>query len=262
MHITCPINIYSRSAARICAGGVKVPLGKVKVKSAIELFLKQRQLKSGVEIDLNSELETGKGMSSSSADIVAALDAAANLFSSDISKKEMAVIALSVEPTDGIFLDGIAVFDHHRGLVAKTIGTVPQLGVVFLDFGGFVNTVDFASQRIQYDHEELRRLKHAFALVENGIIKRDYWMLGAGATISARVNQRFLFKPQLEAVILAVAGAYGVNVAHSGTVIGVLVELTCLDEYRQRLKALFPQAKIATAHIVDGGVRNNVCAYS
>lgn len=54
-------------------------------------------------------------------------------------------------------------------------------------------------------------------------------MLGAVATASARVSQRFLPKPHLETLIDLVAGeaGYGVCVSHSGTVVAALPPAEC-----------------------------------
>ena len=61
--------------------------------------------------------------------------------------------------------------------------------------------------------------------MREGLRRRDPGRLGEGATMSALANQRILPKPNLEAIIdYALArGAYGVNVAHSGTVAGILL---------------------------------------
>jgi len=263
IQITCPINIYSRSTAKLSAGGVKVPPGKDKVKAAIELFLERRQITIGVEIGLSSGLSTGTGMSGSSADIFASLQAVARLLSLELSIKEAAALALSIEPTDGVLLKGIAQFDYYGGRVAKTIGTAPRLGVVLLDFGGSIDTVSFASHKIEYTAADLKELEKAFFLVKSGIVQDDYRMLGAGTILSARVNQGYLFKPQLEKVISAAAAlkAYGVNVAHSGTLISVLVDNEQLEYFRARFTLLFPAANVSGAHIIGGGIINNVCDY-
>ena len=65
----------------------------------------------------------------------------------------------------------------------------------------------------------------ALELVKAGINKADPALIGRGATLSALTNQGLLHKPCLEELIdYALShGAYGVNVAHSGTVAGVLV---------------------------------------
>ncbi|MGH3854275.1 MAG: GHMP kinase, partial [Pseudonocardiaceae bacterium] len=54
----------------------------------------------------------------------------------------------------------------------------------------------------------------------------DVPLLARVATVSARINQRFLFKPGMD-FLLAVCreeGGCGVQVAHSGTVAGVIFD--------------------------------------
>ena len=51
-------------------------------------------------------------------------------------------------------------------------------------------------------------------------------LLGEGATISAIASQRLLPKPGFDALLELVesAGLYGLNVAHSGSVVGLLLD--------------------------------------
>ena len=64
----------------------------------------------------------------------------------------------------------------------------------------------------------------AVRLIEDGIRCSDPVRIGKGATRSALANQQVLFKPRLEEVLelSEQVGAVVVNVAHSGTVIGML----------------------------------------
>ena len=66
--------------------------------------------------------------------------------------------------------------------------------------------------------------RRALALIEAGIATADSDLVGRGATLSAMAYQAVLPKPQLPEVlsIAEACGAVGVNVAHSGTVIGLL----------------------------------------
>ncbi|MCL5959774.1 MAG: hypothetical protein M1358_10780 [Chloroflexi bacterium] len=70
------------------------------------------------------------------------------------------------------------------------------------------------------------QIAEAVELVREGLRAGDVSLIGRGATISALANQTVLFKPHLEAVLRLAQkmGAAGVNVGHSGTVIGVLLD--------------------------------------
>jgi L-threonine kinase len=166
-------------------------------------------------------------MASSTADIVAAVGATARALGKTLSAEEVARIALSVEPSDGTMFPGVAVFDHREGKVAEVLGSPLPVDILVLDFGGVVDTLEFNGGRhIQRLKEVEPQAKYALDLARQGIQEGDPALIGRAATISAMANQRVLFKPQLEAVmdIAQAVGALGVNVAHSGTVIGVLLD--------------------------------------
>jgi L-threonine kinase len=97
--------------------------------------------------------------------------------------------------------------------------------VVVLDFGGEVDTLEFNSTERDGDLKRLEpRMAEAVSLIETGMRKGDISLIGRGATASSTANQEILFNPNLESVLELSneTGAVGVNVAHSGTVIGML----------------------------------------
>ena len=103
-------------------------------------------------------------------------------------------------------------------------------------------------------------MAEAARLIEDGIRCGDPVRIGKGATRSALANQQLLFKPRLEEVLelSKQVGAAGVNVAHSGTVIGILfaddgrtVERAA-DLVRQQLVGL---ESVRCCRLAGGGVR-------
>jgi L-threonine kinase len=68
-------------------------------------------------------------------------------------------------------------------------------------------------------------MSEAVSLIETGLLRGNPLFIGKGATISAIANQEVSFNPYLDDVLAfsAEVGGYGVNVAHSGTVIGILL---------------------------------------
>ena len=174
---------------------------------------------------LDSRLPRGKGMASSTADVAAAIVATAAAMRRELSPLQVAEIALGVEPSDGVMFPDVAVFDHREGRIARSLGQPPPMRVLILDFGGSVDTLEFN----QADRDNvLKRLApemaEAVSLIEDGISRGDPLRIGRGATLSAQANQQVLFNPHLEPALelSRELGAVGVNVAHSGTVIGML----------------------------------------
>ena len=130
-----------------------------------------------------------------------------------------------------------------------------------LDFGG---TVDTLAYNRRYRADLLRKMvaehQEALAAVREGLRRGNLADIGYGATLSARVHQRILYKPQLEAVIglAREVGALGVNVAHSGTVIGLLLDPGQADgpAMAAYLAAHLPGLEsISLNHMVGGGPR-------
>lgn len=261
--VSCPIDMYSTAtvALSLGSGRVDAPADAPKSRRAVELTLAHfGRLDVDARLSLSSPLPRGKGMASSTADVSAAIAATAAALDADMPPTMIANIALQVEPSDGIMLPGIAMLDHKRGSIAKTLGAPPSMRVVALDFGGDVDTLAFNG--VNRD-SALRRLQpqfsEALALIERGIRSGSPADIGAGATCSAAANQQLLYKPQLDAVLRLAdeLGAVGVNAAHSGTVLGMLF----LDDndiaenaVSKAWESLFGIHRIYNRRIVGGGV--------
>ena len=222
--ITCPINVYSEVTVQK-ANYTPLHTGN-KVRLAIDKTLHYLNVKgSSLHVSVTSDLPVGKGMASSSADISAACQSIALHVGMQLTPDEIARIALSIEPTDGIFYAGIVLFDHIHGSLRHYLGNAIPMSIVIFDVGGQVDTLHF-NQR--HDLKKLNKanecqVQRAVTLISNGLALKDISLIGKGATMSALANQSILFKPHLEEII-AIGhfwGAVGVNIAHSGTVVGV-----------------------------------------
>lgn len=205
-----------------------------KVTAAIRrtLFLLWKQVGgvdeegARVRVKLQRPVPVGKGLGSSTADIVAVAAALGRALGVGLHPWVLAQVALSIEPSNGVMFPGIAIFDHRAGRVARVIGRPPLLDISVFDSGGVVDTLAFNRRS---DLEELNRRKEpkvrsALAKVCRGIRCRNPWLLGEGTTQSALAHQPILPKPGLDelAAYSQRHGCYGLTVAHSGTVVGVL----------------------------------------
>lgn len=258
--ITCPVNMYSEVEI---ISAIKPKAPGSKLESAVRKTLEYLEV-SGTyyKAIVRSELPVGKGMASSSADISAACQAAALTAGRSLSADEIADIALSIEPTDGIFYPGIMLFDHIHGAIRLSLGKPPQIKILIFDIGGKVNTLTFNKRHdlAVLNQNKESAVRQAVALVTEGLKNGDAELIGQGATLSALANQTILYKPCLEDV-LSIAreqGAVGVNIAHSGTVLGVLFTpdkeqrfAACIDTIYQA----YPKLKfVRCADLVGGGL--------
>ena len=263
--VSCPIDMYSTATVALSPGSGRVdaPVDAPKSRQAVELTLAHFGVHDmDARLSLSSPLPRGKGMASSTADVSAAIAATATALGMepDMPSTQIAQIALLIEPSDGVMLPGIAILDHKRGSIAKTLGAPPPMRVVVLDFGGGVDTLAFNGVNRDATLKCLQpQFSEALALIEQGVRNGSAADIGAGATRSAVANQQLLYKPQLDAVLQLArdVGAVGVNAAHSGTVLGLLFEDdVALAEYAvsRAWENLFGIQRIMNRRIVGGGV--------
>lgn len=175
-------------------------------------------------LQLTSELPKGKGMASSSADIAAVVVAVMAALHQPWHEQFIMEIATAIEPTDGIFCPGIVLMNHITGQVLASYQSMPALRVALFDIGGTVNTCDFhAQEKIDLSNTYCKTMTQMLAAFDKAMKVQDEAALAQVVTQSAFLNQDNLYKQELPALwqLGQAAGALGVNVAHSGTVIGL-----------------------------------------
>lgn len=226
--INCPIDLYARATVRPAdrAGfTVEGPGPLTRVRAAIERLGNQYGFDPDERVTLYSPIPRGKGMGSSSADISAALMALCQHRGIEMSQAGFARLVAAVEPTDCVHVTGIGEVVPRSGRILNNWPAPRGMRVIVLDCSGVVDTTVIDPERARAIHIEARQdLIHFRALLRYGLTLGDPEAIGRGATLSARLNQRLLPKPPLEDLIrIALAhGAWGVNCAHRGTVLGVL----------------------------------------
>ena len=244
--VTCPVDFYSRVKVDIYSDGpgVEAPQDCEKAAAAVRRTLFHlKNAKVRAKLSINNPIPRGKGMASSSADLAAAIAATGLALGEEISPYQIAQIALSIEPTDGIMIPGVALFDHRAGIIRESLGPPPPMEIVALDLGGTVDTVQFNMvDRFQRWQSVDEQTTEALRLLRLGITNQNPVLVGQGASISAEASQTVLAKPRLDEVreFAESVGAVGVNVGHSGTIMGVL-----LDARERRGKSTYHKAKEA-----------------
>jgi len=262
--ITCPIDLWSKFSIFYTDHTDHLNQQKIFPK-ATQAIRKACEEKGATADEIGfvreSDLPIGKGMGSSTSDIVAAYGATCRLLGVKIDADEIADMALAIEPSDGLMYPGICLFDHRKGLWREPLGEAPPLDVIIIDPGGEVDTLEFNSKKdlqILNAKKEQEIIK-AHDYVKEGIAEKDSEKIGRGATISAIANQEVLFKSYLEDIIKLSKQfkAMGVNVAHSGTVIGILLAEIGphVIEAAEYIQKKFPQFKIYTSKVISGGIK-------
>jgi uncharacterized protein involved in propanediol utilization len=179
----------------------------------------------GGVLHIHSELPEGKGMASSSADLVATARAVAAVVGVTMTPAGIEDLLREIEPTDGVMYSGIVAFHHRRVQLRGRLGKLPPLTIVGLDEGGLVDTIAFNRLPKPFTEQGRAEYLHLLNRLSAAIAAGDLATVGRVSTRSALLNQKLRRKRTLRRLIRAChsIGGLGVVVAHSGTAIGVLL---------------------------------------
>ncbi len=174
-----------------------------------------------VRVVHSSQLQIGKGMGSSTADIVAATRAFGDALGRPVQPSLLATVATGIEVSDGSMYDDLVAFERRTGSVVRNFGWRPRFLIVMAIPPGSVvtDTVDFADKvSCAGQFDEL------LEVLEEAANRRDHALLAEAATRSAGLNQRYvpnqLFGPVSDH--RKRLGAAGVVIGHTGSLVGLL----------------------------------------
>jgi L-threonine kinase len=178
-----------------------------------------------VRLEHWSDLDVGKGMGSSTADIVAGARALATATGEVLSEQELATIATTIETSDGSMFDGMVAFQQKGEFVVRAYPWWPRFAIVMA-----IPPTTFRTEsanfegKLQYAFEYDQMMMELDAASE----ARRGEVFAAAATQSAKLNQFFVPNPWFRVLLdeSERLGAHGVIVAHTGTVSGLLFLLT------------------------------------
>lgn len=219
--------------------GISVsPPDRTKAGRAAELTAELCVGESGGSVagrlDITSSVPVGRGMGSSTSDVIAAIRAVGDCYRIRLAPEQVARLAVRAERAcDSIMIeDRVVLFAHRNGTVLEVLGDrLPPLAVVgcLSGPGSGIDTLELVPA--WYDRDEINTFAVLRTALRQAVLTRDAALLGRVVTESARINQRFLPKPELDFLIAlaAQAGAAGVQVAHSGTVAGLLFDARLPD---------------------------------
>jgi len=210
----------------------------VKVRRAAILALRQFSTHpapaKGGQVEILSDVPRGIGMGSSTADVTATIRAVADYHGVTLSREEVGRLAVLAEcAADSIMIDDrVVLFAHRDGVVLETLGhRLPPLLVVGCDTQPGVRVDTLGLPPAEYDDREVATFGVLRSALRRAVATGDAALLGKVATASARVNQRFLPKPGLEDLLELGRrhGGCGIQVAHSGTVAGLIFDASRPD---------------------------------
>ncbi|MFG2296400.1 kinase [Streptomyces sp. NPDC048603] len=223
--------------------GVRVlPAHKTKARRVAEAVLAAAGAADGGVLEISADLPEGKGLASSSADLVATVRAVGDALGIALPPDRAEDFLRAVEPSDGVMHDGIVAFHHRTVRLRHRLGELPPLAVIAHDLGGQVDTV--AHNRTAGPVPAADRAEYARLLdrLTRAVARTDLPEVGAVATRSAELHAARRPRPGLDRLrrLGRDTGGYGLVLAHSGTVLGILLDA---DD---------PELDAKTKHVRDG----------
>jgi uncharacterized protein involved in propanediol utilization len=226
--VTLPIARWSTAKITLTPGadGLRVePAGKLKSLRVARSVLAGHGVQDGGTLVLTGDLPEGKGLASSTADLVATVRAVADALGTPVSPQEIESHLRGVEPTDGLMYGEVVAFHHRKVRLHRALGPVPPMTIVGVDEGGQVDTVDFDKTRPVVPAAERGEYGALLDGLAAALATGDLAAVGRISTRSAELNQSRVRKRHLDRMleIRRDIGALGVVVTHSGTMVGLLI---------------------------------------
>lgn len=231
--VTLPIDSL-RSTAWIVldeSGNLGVePPSREKALRAAQLALAHLGYPSlGGRLKIDSDIPVGHGYGSSTADVIASMRAVAAALGARLLPSTSSRLAVTAEvASDAIAFETEALlFAQREGVVLEHFGgSLPPFVLVGFkgDTTARIDTLELIPAR--YSREEIQLFRVLRGMVARSVRYQDAHLLGQAATMSARISQRHLPKPYFDVVVDIAAHyqAYGIQVAHSGSLFGLMLD--------------------------------------
>jgi uncharacterized protein involved in propanediol utilization len=177
---------------------------------------------------IHSNIPPGFGCGSSTAEVTATIKAVTDALGYKLSPEKIAQLAVRAEKASDPLMYGsqAVLFAQREGKVIEDFdNSLPPLDVLGFSTNALgIDTLTFPPA--QYDEWEIEMFRVLRGAMRRAISYQDPRLIGRIASASARINQRYLPKPKFALLkeIVGQAGALGLQVAHSGTVVGLLFD--------------------------------------
>jgi len=248
--VTLPIQKFSRAVFTPNDATKRItftPSNKSKSLALLQKLVEHYGLSIGGHLSIESELAEGKGLASSSADLVATARALESTMGCVIPTELILAILRAIEPSDGVMYPEFVTFFHRKVELGRRLGFPSRLKVLAIDEGGQIDTIDYNRRNHPFTEEECAEYAELLQTIEIAIQCNNLKLLGRVTTRSAILNQKRNPKrhlaPMLE--ICKATNALGVVVTHSGPCIGLLFP------HEPAFQKQIEQAKTQLANLSD-----------
>ncbi len=243
--VSCGIRLFSYVTVQPYSNkkiqiGQKARLASQLVEEYLNIPNERRNL---FEVNIESELSLSKGMASSTADIAATIYGTALYYGKTLTEIEIAFLCVQIEPTDSVFFNSMTEFDLKAATVVKKSFWHPHFFVLMLEPEANIETQKYHTKENEaLAKEQAEEFKSVYEKYNDAVSEKSLNKLGEAATKSACLSQKILPKIHFEEILLLKENhrsIVGITVAHSGTVIGILLkDLTEVKDLKKKVSKL------------------------
>lgn len=226
---TMPVDLWS-TCNLTCTpiqGPLIVECDLPKSRSMVSLTLEKLGIAKGfhIGIEFTRNIPIGKGLSSSTADMLAAIRATQEVFGFLLSETFVSSLMATIEPHDALHYNSSVAYNHRNGILLRDFGHIPQWWIVIADRGGELNTVLY-NDTLSFTPASMKEYDVLYDRLTTSMATRDDNAIAKCASASARLhaettgNHFLLGALEVEAEI----SAMGTIATHSGTCAGFLFQ--------------------------------------
>ena len=194
------------------------------MKQAASLAMKSLNKKwYSIDLERWSDLDIGKGMGSSTADIIATVKAIYSAFNIDTLPTNVLIkIATTIESSDGSMIDGMVAFNHTNGTIYNDFDFYPKFNIVIIIPESTYNTESISFQGKEKHSDQFKDIYDRLLLADKN---KDVQEFANCAMLSADLNSEYLpnkYIYKIKKDMLENKLILGYCVGHTGTVCGAL----------------------------------------
>jgi len=177
-----------------------------------------------ITIEFTRNIPIGKGLSSSTADMLAVVRAFQEVFGVLVTETFISRLFAQIEPHDALHYPMSVAYNHRQGNLLNKLGYIPNFNIIAVDAGGELSTVEY-NKHLNFSQEILGEYDQLYQNLLLAFTQKDDREIARCAKRSAelhvkRTGNRFLdniLKKTAEFDIL------GILATHSGTCAGLLL---------------------------------------
>ena len=205
---------------------------------------------TSVKIVQHSNIPVGKGLSDGSTNILSVLLALNKFHNTTFDKKILYEICAKILPTDPVLDKEIdLIFNPLTG--EKVFNLIPKpFGIIYFDSdSSTIIDPKEIFQKFNYTSADYVSFNEILEHFQNGSVLNNYQLIFKAITMSSKINQTALPKPNFEKIIeFAEENKMGVFVGHTGTVMGLLMDADVMKKEFNKVKAFIKETWNAKAY--------------